>query len=178
MSLAFDQSDEVKRLRAELAEVKGVLQETRMRCNIELDLKRQYEAKYALAMDILRATPNVLESRVRSWVESRIGVEHMQPKERAMRLLEEAVELVQAEGIDIDLAAKQVAHVYERPAGEPSQEAAGVAVCLLGWCASRGLRFEEIALAEIERIEAKSIEDIKASLARKGAAELVTTEAK
>jgi hypothetical protein len=115
-----------------------------------------------------------LESRVRAWVESRIGVHHMQPKERAMRLLEEACELAQAEGISLDLAAKQLAHVYDREPGEAQQEAAGVAVCLYGYCAARGLRLNDIALGEIERIEAKPVEAIRGSLARKSDADLVT----
>ncbi len=37
------------------------------------------------------------EARVANWVETRIGTQHMHPRERAMRLLEEAVELAQAE---------------------------------------------------------------------------------
>lgn len=43
-----------------------------------------------------------LENRMKKWVVTRIGVDHMQPKERAMRLLEEAVELAQSEGISRD----------------------------------------------------------------------------
>lgn len=115
-----------------------------------------------------------LEARVAEWVNTRIGPEHMHPRERAMRLLEEAVELAQAEGIAYDQVDRQVAHVYSRPAGEPAQEAAGVAVCLLGWCAATGNRLNDLALAEIERIEAKPIEQIRGSLARKADADLVT----
>ncbi len=115
-----------------------------------------------------------LEARVRSWVEERIGKDHMAPRERAMRLLEEAIELCQAEGIQADLVAKQCEHVYARPAGDPKQEAGGVAVCLYGWCASRGVRLTEIAKREIERIECKPIEQIRGSLARKFDSDLVT----
>lgn len=114
-----------------------------------------------------------LEGRVAEWVHTRIGPEHMHPRERAMRLLEEAVELAQAEGITPDQARAQMAHVYQRAAGEPAQEAAGVAVCLLGWCAATGHRLDALALAEIERIEAKPIEQIRGSLARKADADLV-----
>jgi hypothetical protein len=114
-----------------------------------------------------------LECRVAEWVRTRIGADHLQPRERAMRLLEEAAELAQAEGITSDLAIKQLEHVYSRPAGEPSQEAAGVAVTLLGWCASRGERLLDLAIREIQRIEAKPLEQIRGSLARKDDADLI-----
>ena len=114
-----------------------------------------------------------LERRVANWVESRIGKSHMQSKERAMRLLEEAIELAQAEGIDSEMTHCQVDHVFGRPAGFSRQEAAGVAVCLLGWCASTGNTLEALALEEIKRIEAKPIEQIRGSLARKADCDLV-----
>jgi hypothetical protein len=114
-----------------------------------------------------------LEQRVADWVVSRIGADNMQRKERAMRLLEEAVELAQAEGITADQVSRQIAHVFSRPAGEPTQEASGVAVCLLGWCAATGNRFDDIATAEIERIGAKPVSQIRGSLARKADADLV-----
>lgn len=48
------------------------------------------------------------------------------PKDRAMRVLEEAVELAQALGVSEEACHRQVVHTYARPAGEPSQEVAGV----------------------------------------------------
>jgi hypothetical protein len=115
-----------------------------------------------------------LEQRVAEWVRTRIGDAHMQPKERAMRLLEEAIELAQAEGITQEQVYQQTEHVFWRPKGLPVQEAAGVAVCLLGWCAASGQLLDEIALCEIERIEAKPVEQIRGSVARKMDADLVT----
>jgi len=120
------------------------------------------------------ATFQPLEDRVAEWVRTRIGADHMNSRERSMRLLEEAVELAQAEGISWGLAAKQVAHVYDREPGEPSQEAAGVAICLLGWCASTSHTFEDLATKELARIEAKPLDQIRGSLARKADADLVT----
>lgn len=115
-----------------------------------------------------------LQKRVMEWVRTRIGPEHTHSRERAMRLLEEAVELAQAEGIFIESVQRQVGHVYGRPAGEPEQEAAGVAVCLLAWCESRGISFVTLAAREIERIEAKPLDQIRGSLGRKTDADLVT----
>lgn len=48
-----------------------------------------------------------MEDRVASWVISRIGQEHMKSSERAVRLLEEAVELCQSEGIQLALIQRQ-----------------------------------------------------------------------
>lgn len=115
-----------------------------------------------------------MEDRVAAWVRSRIGEDHMYSRERAMRLLEEAVELAQAEGIQIGMIERQARHVFGRPPGEPAQEAAGVAVCLLAWCAATGHRLNELAMAEIERIEAKPLDQIRGSLARKADADLIS----
>jgi hypothetical protein len=114
-----------------------------------------------------------LETRVKEWVVSRIGAMNMHRRERAMRLLEESVELAQSEGITQDQVTRQVAHVFGRPAGEPSQEAAGVAVTLLGWCAATDNQLLDLAVREIERIEAKPVSQIRGSLARKADADLV-----
>lgn len=132
-------------------------------------LRAQFEAERANHPDARR-----LQERVAEWVRTRIGPAHMDRKERAMRLLEEAIELAQAEGITSTQVWNQMNHVYHRAPGIPAQEAGGVAVCLLGWCASSGVQLLDIASAEVERIEAKPIEEIRGSLARKADADLVT----
>lgn len=121
-----------------------------------------------------KQAPVNLEARIAAWVVTRIGPEHMHRRERAMRLLEESIELAQAEGITEEQVAKQASHVYARPAGEPEQEAAAVAVCLFGWCAAAGVKLLDLAHAEILRVEARPIEEIRGSLARKADADLVT----
>lgn len=144
----------------------------------------------AVAKAVLWATPDLskmeaeverrgaarLQQRVAAWVRSRIGDEHMQPKERALRLLEETCELAQAHGIPQESAIKQVEHVFSRPAGEPTKEAAGVAVCLLGWCEATEQNVLDLTVAEIERIEAKPISQIRGSVARKAGAGLIACE--
>lgn len=114
-----------------------------------------------------------LESRVEAWVRSRIGDEYMHPRERTMRMFEEQVELAQAEGITAEMLTRQIAHVFGRPAGEPEQEAGGVAVCLAAWCAARGTTIQSVLLTELERIEAQPLDQIRGSLARKADADLV-----
>ena len=69
-----------------------------------------------------------------------------------MRLLEEAVELAQAEGVPLDRALATVEHVYLKPAGKPEQEAGGVGVTLLAYCAARGISADAEEAREFERV--------------------------
>lgn len=64
--------------------------------------------------------------------------------------------------------------MFSRPAGNPTQEAGGVAVCLLAWCASTRQKLEDVVLREVMRIEAKPLKEIRGSLARKQDVDLVT----
>lgn len=94
------------------------------------------------------------QQRVAAWVEACFGVANMDRCERAARLLEEALELTQAEGLDRSIAARMVAAVYAKPSGIPDQEAGGVMVCLLGWAAAAHMSLWPLGLAELDRIEA------------------------
>ena len=131
------------------------------------EAQRQSSLNVEKAREIL-----ILQHRVAQWVKERIGPKAMAPAERAMRLLEEALELAQAHGIDMEMVRRQTEHVYGREPGEPKQEAGGVAVCLLGWCAAVDFPFLDVARAEVERIEALPTDSIRGSLARKNDADL------
>lgn len=152
---------ENERLRADLKRAEDVRDLAREASNRDLETARS------------TSLPWYLEGRVSAWVISRIGGDHMQPIERAMRNLEESLELAQTEGVTLEQANKQAQHVFGRPAGDPVQEAGGVAVCLLAWCAARGVRLLDVALREVERIESKPIAEIRGSLARKADEDLV-----
>ena len=107
---------------------------------------------------------NTLEAqrRVGNWVRTRFGDGAMARHERAMRLLEEAIELAQAEGITPTEIDRLTANVFHKPAGAPSQEAAGVGVCLLAWAAGAGEDLWSLIEQEIERIESKPVEYFRA----------------
>lgn len=124
---------------------------------------RKDSGKYIEERDAMAS----LQERMREWVQTRIGWEHMHPAERAMRLLEEAVELAQAEGIPHGQVCALVEHVYRRPSGVPRKEMGGVLACALAWCASTGYNLLDLAMEEVERIEAKPVSEIRASVARK-----------
>ncbi len=102
------------------------------------------------------------EDRARLWVTRCFGKEAMSPHERACRLLEEAIELAQAEGVDRQLIELSVAYIYERPPGDLIREGGGVALGLYGWAASRAVTVTTLFNREIRRIEAKSVDHFRA----------------
>lgn len=99
-------------------------------------------------------TIDSLTDRISKWVTSRFGRRCLlDPKERAMRLLEEALELAQAEDIELFDVSRLGVHVYSKPKGERWQEAAGVAVTFIAYCRARRFNLLKIADREVTRIE-------------------------
>jgi NTP pyrophosphatase (non-canonical NTP hydrolase) len=72
-------------------------------------------------------------------------------EERALRFLEEALELAQAAGIDRDHALTVVSYVYDRAVGETRQEVGGTMVCLAALCSQLGIDLDEAAWRELAR---------------------------
>lgn len=72
--------------------------------------------------------------------------------ERAMRVLEEAMELAQAAKVSREDAQKLLDRVYGRDAGEVEGELANLCVTLLAFGATLGVSLESIERDEIERI--------------------------
>ena len=90
---------------------------------------------------------------VEGWVRRTFGDKLMDnPIERGRRVLEEAIELFQTSGGSIEEAAALVKTVFGKPKGNLQQEVGGVIVTLLALCAHHGLRLDDIAKVEIERI--------------------------
>lgn len=89
------------------------------------------------------------QKSVLKWVGETFGERSLAPLERVLRVLEEAVELAQAEGMTLDRARAVVDYVFNKPPGDPSQEVGGLGVTLLAYCASRG--FSADAAEELER---------------------------
>lgn len=66
------------------------------------------------------------------WLTDTFGEEvAYSPKERALRLLEEATEFAQANGITAARASAIVDHVYDKPPSDPKEELADVMFCVL-----------------------------------------------
>lgn len=97
---------------------------------------------------------DVRQAHVGQWVRATFGDHTMAIRERAQRLLEEAVELAQASGLSPDDARAIVGHVFSKPMGEPRQEAGGLGVCLLAYCEAAGFSADEEERREFERVQA------------------------
>ncbi len=75
---------------------------------------------------------NYLAEEAARWVKETFGhAVYRSPKERALRLLEEAVELAQSSGVYRDQAVKVLEHVYAKPKGNPRDELVDVFFCTL-----------------------------------------------
>lgn len=72
--------------------------------------------------------------------------------ERGDRFLEEALEMLQANGYPRERIATLVDYVWSRPKGELGQEVGGVMVTLAGYCWIAGLDMHEEGARELKRI--------------------------
>lgn len=97
---------------------------------------------------------NSLQTRVRNWVIGCFGQKSFESKrERSARLVEEAIELAQACGLEKDYVGKILDIVYSKPVGEVKQEVGGVAVCLLALSDSYGFFAGDALEEEVRRLE-------------------------
>lgn len=128
-----------------------------MRCQCPSFLSRS-SYKSTARMAPSKAFVN-LSNKINHWVRSRFGDLIFEDRwERTMRVLEEALELAQAEGVSEDAARILTRRVFSRPVGVPSQEGAGVGVTLFAWAASRGIDIHKSMMEEVERIYAVPVE--------------------
>ena len=99
---------------------------------------------------------------VTDWCRRAFGAESQEDRgKRVLRFLEEAIELYQAEGGDPDQARALLDRVYARPAGDPRGEVGGVQVTLLSYCSAAGLCADECEAAEIERVLARPVDEVR-----------------
>lgn len=99
-----------------------------------------------------------LQARVGQWVLKAFGsFIATSRQERALRIVEEAVELAQAEGIWATQVALIVDRVYSRPIGTPRAEAGGVGVTYLAYCEAFGEDHRKLIETELARINTPAI---------------------
>ncbi len=72
-------------------------------------------------------------------------------RERALRFLEEALELVQACDVPLHKVGTMVEYVYGRKQGEVKQEVGGVLICLFTLCGAHGIDSEQAVIDELSR---------------------------
>lgn len=95
------------------------------------------------------------QDKIKSWLYRCFDEEVCESKpDRNHRFLEEALELVQANGISHEECHQILNYVYARPKGELTQEVGGVITTLAALCASYKVDLEDCALTELDRIEA------------------------
>lgn len=107
------------------------------------------------------------QARVESWMLACFGLEISRDiVERNHRFLEEAIELVQANGCTASEAHQLVDYVYGRDQGDINQEVGGVMVTLAALCLASGVDMDAAAEAELTRVWAL-IDKIRAKQAAK-----------
>lgn len=105
---------------------------------------------------------------VTDWCERTFGTESAgDPGKRVLRFLEEALELFQAEGGDMEKANALLKRVYSRPPGDPRQEVGGVSVTLLSYCSAAGLSADQCEVEEINRVLDRPVEEARRRYAAK-----------
>lgn len=93
------------------------------------------------------------QNRVAPWMQKCFGPEISADKvERNQRFLEEALELMQANGGSAAEAHALVDYVFARPIGDLSQEVGGVMVTLAALCLASGVNMHDCGEIELTRV--------------------------
>lgn len=95
---------------------------------------------------------NARQATTLDWVRATFGEVATETPERIRRLLEEAVELAQAEGLTVEETRAVVEYVYQKSPGSPAQEVGGVGLTLLAYCQSKGLDADAEEQRELDRV--------------------------
>jgi hypothetical protein len=99
-----------------------------------------------------RDTRDYHQKIITEWIQRTFGEASLSENERALRFLEESLELVQAAGLPIEKARELLEYVYSRPSGVVAQGVGGVGISLLAFCEKFGISAEEEEALEVERV--------------------------
>ena len=93
------------------------------------------------------------QKTVAVWCAAAFGVDHAASiPQRAVRLLEDAIEAYQAAGCELDMAHRLVDHVFAGEPGQLHQEIGGVGTTLLALAAAANLSADEEEEREVGRV--------------------------
>jgi len=95
------------------------------------------------------------------WVRRTFGPQALSPRERVKRLIEEATELAQAEGLQAYEIYQIADVVFRRPVGSPEQEVGGVSLTLLAYCYAKDFSADELEDLELQRVLSKSADHFR-----------------
>lgn len=87
-----------------------------------------------------------------AWQAATFGPAARNRQERARRMLEEALELAQAEGVTVREVDRLMWRVYARPPGDTAQEIAGLTITLAGLAENAGVQVADAVAAEWDRL--------------------------
>jgi NTP pyrophosphatase (non-canonical NTP hydrolase) len=110
------------------------------------------------------------QAKVYEWCLATFGRAEQELQERAIRLVEEAIELAQAEGILECTLRDLLEVVYLKPSGYAHQEAGGVGTTLLAYCQAAGISANRAEKEEWDRVRQLDPEYFRERQARKVAA--------
>lgn len=111
------------------------------------------------------------QRRVYEWAAAAFGEAHASSVgQRGLRLVEEAIEAYQAAGGNREQARLLVDYIFDRPAGELSQELGGVGLTLLAFAQAAGVSADDAERAELDRVLSKPLAWFHARNAVKNAA--------
>jgi len=96
------------------------------------------------------------QTAVLKWANESFGDVACNRDERAARLVEEAIELGQTEGLTEDIATRILNRVYDRPPGELRREIGGVGITLEALSENAGVSLEDCVQEEWIRVQSKS----------------------
>lgn len=109
-----------------------------------------------LRLQMERRARDERQKLIMNWIRDTFGVipglDVESPRERAMRFLEEALELCQAAGLTQGDVYSMARYTYGRPAGVLAQEVGGVAVTLYALCEVFGVSASQAEFDEIGRV--------------------------
>jgi NTP pyrophosphatase (non-canonical NTP hydrolase) len=86
------------------------------------------------------------------WAARVFGACTLSPMERALRILEEAIEVAQAAGVSEDTTRRMADRVYSRSMGVLRDEVGGLLVTALAMCEVLGVDGDELERDEMERV--------------------------
>lgn len=116
------------------------------------ELDRRPEAQDATANGTTGLPP---QQDVLEWIVASFGQRAHNRDERGARLVEEAMEIAQAEGVPLEVLKRIADRVYARPVGELRQEIGGLGITILGLTANCGIDFVAETLREWQRVLSK-----------------------
>lgn len=103
-----------------------------------------------------------LQIKVNEWVRDCFGADakDLEPRIRALRFFEEAIELVQAVGLTYDDCEELAVSVYNKPLGSIPQEVGGTMTTLAALSTSLGVNMETAMAMELSRMH-ENIDEIR-----------------